>query len=331
MKKQKLTPTPHLFIVSLMGSILLLASFAHTDEKAADGIAATVGNEIILLSDVHKRMEITLQQMTANPAMTKAPSPKVVEARALNDIIDDLLVEQQAKEMQIETNEQEVNSAIANMAAQNNMDMETFRSALEAQGTSLEQYKVTMRSDLLKFKVMNMRIRSRVNITDAKARDFYNSQVRDVRRTAEFEGAHILLRIPKGARAIEVAKLREKAVALTTKIKKGASFQKIAIAQSEDAVTAKWGGRLGKRMPGQIPSALDSVFLDMEPGEITGPIKTSAGFHILKLLEREDLGVKPFSEVKTVIVGQLTQKEMERQQTLWLKELRKKTFINIRI
>ncbi|MBN2342613.1 MAG: peptidylprolyl isomerase [Deltaproteobacteria bacterium] len=321
----------HTLLLSIFCTLLFLCTPGHSDEIAADGIAATVGDEIILLSDVHARMEITMQQLAANPARTKPPAPKEVENRALQDLIDDILVKQQAKEMQIETTDQEVDAAITNMAQQNNMDKETFRQALEAQGTSMEQYKVTIRSDLLKFKVMNMRVRSRVNITDDKAREFYNTQVRDVRRSAEFEGAHILLRIPSAARAIEVAKLREKAVALTKRIKEGASFEELAMTESEDTVTAKFGGHLGKRMPGEIPNALDAVFLDMEPGEIVGPIKSSAGFHILKLVSREDIGVKPFSEVKHIIVGQLTQREMERQQELWLKELRKKTFINIRI
>ncbi|MBN2525107.1 MAG: peptidylprolyl isomerase [Deltaproteobacteria bacterium] len=318
-------------LLPLLCCLLFFAASARSDELPADGIAAIVGDEIILLSDVHRRMDITVQEMQISPTRQTAPPPAEVEKAALNNLIDDALVAQQAKEMQVAVTNQEVESAIANMAAQNNMDLETFRAALESQGTTLEQYKISMRSDLLKYKVMNMRVRSRVNISEEKAREFYNSQVRDVRRSAEFEGAHILIRVPADARAIDVAKLREKSVALVQRIKGGASFEEMAMSESDDKVTAQWGGRLGKRMPGEIPKVLDSVFLDMEPGELTGPVKSPAGFHILKLISREDTGVKPFSEVKNIIIGQLTQKEMERQQELWLQELRKKTFIKVRI
>ena len=317
-------------LTTVLLCIVFIAAFARGDELPADAIAAIVGDEIILLSEVHGRMDITAQQMLS-PTQQNAPTPKEVEAQALSDLIDDRLVSQQAKEMQIAVSDQEVEGAIANMAQQNDMDVETFRSALEAQGTSLENYKVTMRSDLLKFKVMNMRVRARVNISEQKAREFYNTQVRDVRRTAEFEGAHILIRVPRTARAIEVAKLREKAVDLLKRIRAGAVFEEMAMSESGDSVTAKFGGHLGKRFPGEIPNALDSVFLDMEPGEITGPVKSAAGFHILKLVSREETGVKPFVEVKNLIIGQLTQKEMERQQALWIRELRKKTFIKKRI
>ena len=314
-------------IVSLC--MVMGAAMARGDELPADGIAAIVGDDIILLSEVHARMDITAQQMQISPTAQEAPKPEAVAEQALSDIIDDRLVAQQAKEMQVTVTDQEVESAIANMAQQNNMDLETFRSALEAQGTSLEQYTKTMRSDLLKYKVMNMRVRARVNISEEKARDFYNTQVRDVRRSAKFEGAHILIRVPQDARAIDVARLREKAVEILKRIQGGASFEEVAMEESEDAVTAPLGGHLGERMPGDIPSVLDSVFLDMEPGEVTGPVKSPAGFHILKLVSREETGVKPFAEVKNLIISQLTQKEMERQQTLWLKELRKKTFIKI--
>lgn len=319
--------------ISILTTLLFVATGANSTELPADGIAAIVGDEIILLSDVHQQMEITAQQMqmTATRVSTP-PTPKQIETQALENIIDDLLVKQQAREMQIETSNQEVESAIANMAAQNNMDLETFRNALEAQGTSLEQYKVNMRSDLLKYKVMNMRVRSRINISEDKARDFYNTQVRDVRRSASFEGAHILIRVPKDSRAIEVSKFREKAVSFLEQIKSGKkTFEQLAKKFSQDTITAKWGGHLGERMPGEIPSVLDNSFLDMEPGELSEPVRTAAGFHILKLVKREDVGVKPFSEVKAIIIGQLTQKEMERQQVIWLNELRKKTFINIRI
>ncbi|MBN2717533.1 MAG: peptidylprolyl isomerase [Deltaproteobacteria bacterium] len=313
-------------LIFLLG-LTLSAGVANGKELPADGIAAIVGDEIILLSEVHARMEITVQQMQVSPTRQEPPAATEVEAQALSDIIDDRLVAQQAKEMQISITDQEVESAIANMAAQNNMDLETFRSALEAQGTNMAQYRISMRSDLLKFKVMNMRVRARVNVSEERAREFYNAQVRDVRRSAEFEGAHILIRVPQDSRAIDVARLREKALNLVKRINGGASFEEVAMGESEDAVTAPRGGHLGRRLPGDIPNALDSVFLDMEPGEVTGPVKSAAGFHILKLVSREDTGVKPFAEVKNLIIGQLTQKEMERQQGLWLRELRKKTFI----
>jgi peptidyl-prolyl cis-trans isomerase SurA len=261
------------------------------------------------------------------------PAPPFKSARkmALEEIINDRLVELQAKEMELTVTSDEVDSAIENMALQNNMDIETFRTAIESQGGNMAEYKKGMRKDLLKYKVMNLRVRGRVNISEQRARDYYNNQVRDVRQSAWYQGAHILIPVPANAKAIDVARLRKKATTLLESIKNGKSFEDVAKESSADKATAQYGGHLGKRMPGDIPKILNQAFLNMEPGEIAGPIRTSAGFHILKLASRENTGVKPFAEVKQNIISQLTQKEMERQQKIWLKELRKKVFISIRL
>jgi parvulin-like peptidyl-prolyl isomerase len=152
-----------------------------------------------------------------------------------------------------------------------------------------------------------------------------------VRVTGAFEGAHILLRVPRDSRPSEVAKLRRRAEELRGRVESGAKFAEVARAESEDQTTAARGGSLGQLKPGDIPKVLDRAFLDLEDGEIAGPLRSTAGFHLIKLIKREALGVQPFSEVKQRIIGQLMQEEMVRQQQIWLKELRLRTFVDIRL
>ncbi|MBN2802205.1 MAG: peptidylprolyl isomerase [Deltaproteobacteria bacterium] len=319
------------FVVSIffLMSAISLSNSVKSKEMKADGIAAVVGSHIILVSEVDLRVTELIAQLEQmkQPAMSFEKAQKT----ALNDIINEQLVYVQAKEMELSVSDDEVDSAIENMAVQNGMSSTDFEKAISSQGMDIGTYKKSIRKDLLKYKVMNLRVRGRVNISVDQARDFYNNQVRDVRQSAWFQGGHILLRIPKGARAIDVANLRKKAVDIIAEIKSGLSFENAAKEYSQDDATAPYGGHLGKRMPGDIPRILDSAFLNMERDEIAGPLRTSAGFHIIKLFDREDTGVKPFSEVQNIIISQLTQKEMERQQEIWLKELRRKIFISIRI
>jgi parvulin-like peptidyl-prolyl isomerase len=162
-----------------------------------------------------------------------------------------------------------------------------------------------------------------------EARDYYNNLVRDVRASGWFEGAHIFVRVPQGARAVEVARLKKRAEEIRARLDAGESFEAVAKAASDDAVTAERGGELGVRKPGEIP-ALDRAFVDLEPGEISGPLRTASGFHLVKLLAREELGVQPFADVRQRILGQLVQEEMIRQEKIWLKELKLRTFIDRR-
>ena len=221
--------------------------------------------------------------------------------------------------------------AINNMAKENGIDVETFERALKASGKDMVTYRAEMRRNLLGLKVLNLRVRGRVKISENEARQYYNNQVRDVRATGTFEGAHILIRVSAKARAVEVAKSRKKAEELRARLDKGEDFAEIAREMSQDESTAPNGGSLGVRNPGEIPPVLDRVFLDLEPGEIAGPVRTTAGFHLLRLNRRENLGVQPFSEVRHRIVNQLSQEEMVRQQKIWLKELRLRTFIDVRL
>lgn len=317
----------------------MIASAApgEADRRAmVDKIAAVVGTDIILLSEVNLRAQPQLQEL--EKASAGGGSAMMVERRrseiirqALKEIIDDYLVRQQATEMKVEVTTEEVEAAIANMARENGIDLETFEQVIVSRGQNMMNYRAEMRRNLLKYKVLNLRVRGRVNITEEEARQYYNGQVRDVRATGTFEGAHILVRVPPDARALEVSQLRKRAEEIKARLAAGEEFAGLAAELSEDDVTSKKGGSFGVLSSGQLNPALDRAFLDLEPGETAGPVRTKEGFHILRLIGREDLGVQPFSEVKNRIINQLMQEAMVRQQEIWLKELRLLTFIDTRI
>jgi len=192
-------------------------------------------------------------------------------------------------------------------------------------------YRKGLRDQLLRYKVLNMRVRGRVSITEEEAREFYNNQVRDVRSTTMFEGAHILIRVKSGAKATEVAAARKRVHDIRARIDAGEDFADVAEEESEDEATASYGGELGELRHGEIPNLLDRAFLDMEVDEVTGPIRTAAGFHILILNWRESLGVQSFASVKDRIISQLTQTEMARQERVWLQEIRSRVFVDVRM
>jgi peptidyl-prolyl cis-trans isomerase SurA len=321
----------------MTAAIALLAGVAAAGVAGTvvDEIAAVVGEEILLLSEVQEEAKGALAEIekaaAQGGALRQPPDSHKIILETLERMIDDILISQQASAMKITVERDEVELAIESMARENGVDLETFRRALESRGVDMATYRTRMRRDLLKYKVLNLRVRGRVKVSDDEARQFYNNQVREVRATGTFEGAHILVAVPTDARAVEVARLRERAEEITRRLGAGESFADLARAESDDRATAARGGRLGVRRPGEIPKLLDRAFLDLEPGETNGPIRTPAGFHVIKLLDRQALGVQPFSEVKSRIVAQLMQAEMARQQQIWIKELRLRTFIDRRL
>lgn len=305
------------------------------DEKVVDKIAAIVGDQIILLSDVMKNASVALQEIEKNrqslgdDLMEGKTEEKIKET--LDTMIDDEIFKQEAREMALSVTTEELDAAIENMARENNIDVPTLKQALKAQGMEYLVYRNQIRKQLTRYKVLNLRVRSRIKISDAEARQHYNDQVRDIRSTGTYEGAHILIRVPANVSASQAAIARKKAESILEQIKNGKSFESMATQFSDDKATAPFGGSLGQRQKGDIPASLERAFFDMEEGEVTGPIRTSAGFHLLKLNKREALGVMPFSEVKDRIIQDLQEEEMQRQAGIWLKERRSRMFIDIRI
>ena len=299
-----------------------------------DGIAAVVGPEIILLSEVMERSVPVFGEIEALARQNGGAPPVGAERvqvlrEVLESMIDDILITQQAAEIKLTVTAEEVEAAIDNVVQENGVDREIFEREVVKRGMDMVSYRAQMRRDLLKYKVINLKVRGRVKITDVEAREYYNGLVRDVRASGWYEGAHILVRVPEGTRAVEVARLKKRAEEIRGRLDAGESFATVAEEMSDDAVTAKRGGGLGVRRPGDIP-ALDRAFVDLEPGELSGPLRTVSGFHVVKLLAREDLGVQPFADVRQRILGQLVQEEMIRQEKIWLKELKLRTFIDRR-
>lgn len=300
-----------------------------------DGIAAVVGSDIILLSEVVERAAGVFAELESQARQGRGAAPEGAQrVQVLRDVldsmIDEILVTRQAAEIKVSVSEEEIEAAISNVASENGIDRGTFEKVLASRGMDMVTYRAQMRRDLLRFKVINLKVRGRVKISDEEARDYYNDLVRDVRSGGSYEGAHILVRVLADARAVDVAKQRKRAEEIRARLDRGEAFDALAKEASEDPATAPRGGRLGVRGPGEIPAALERVFVDLEPGETSGPIRTSAGFHVVKLLSREDLGVQAFADVRQRILNQLMQEEMIRQERIWLKELRMRTFIDRR-
>ncbi len=303
---------------------------------AVDKIAAVVGGEIILMSDVAKEAKAAIEQMQRESEQ-KGTSPfaegrtEIILKSTLDSMIDDEVFTQEAKEMEISVTQEELDQTVANMAAENNIDVPTLKKAVEAQGMDYMGYRNQLRRQLIRYKVLNLRVRSRIKITEAEARQHYNDQVRSIRSSGSFEGAHILLRLSPAASAAEAAAARKRIEEIHQEILHGVDFAIAAQKYSQDKVTAPYGGSLGRRNPGEIPSTLERAFVDMEVGEILGPIRTSAGFHLLRLNNRDALDVVPFAQVKDKLILELQEEEMKRQADIWLKERRARMFISVRL
>jgi parvulin-like peptidyl-prolyl isomerase len=194
---------------------------------------------------------------------------------------------------------------------------------------SMANYRADLKRQLLRFRVLNVAVGSRVNISDDEVKAYYERHMKDM-ANVQVRASHVFIAIPDGADATAVKEKHAQAEKILERAKAGEDFAKLARELSDDAATRAEGGDLGYFGKDMLPKAIEEMVFAMKPGEIRGPVRADRGFHVIKLVDRKTKDSKPLDEVKDDIRMQLRQKDMERQTKIYLAELRKKSLVDIR-
>ena len=304
------------------------------DAVTVERIAAVVNSEVILLSEVKDRAS-QLGQPTDDSAGPPEQRRKVQQIlrQVVDRMIDDALVVQQGTELKLIPETAEIDRSIEEIRKSNGLtDDKAFRAALVEQGYTMESFRKDMRRQVLRVKVINTAVRSRINISDEEVKAFYEQSARQSGGHREAHLRHVLIAVGAKAGDKELDEKRKLAVKVLEQARGGADFAALAKAYSDDAAT-KTDGDLGWVKEGEgLPEALGEVIFAMdEKNEVRGPIRTDRGFEIVQLLDRREGDVRPFSEVRDQIRQQLYSQQLEKQTQTWLVELRKKAHVDIRL
>jgi peptidyl-prolyl cis-trans isomerase SurA len=206
---------------------------------------------------------------------------------------------------------------------QNSLTADKFWEAVKGQGFTEKQYRADVRKQLLRLKVTNQRVRSRINVNDDTVREEYEDRVRKARRRQRFHAAHVFMPLQPTASATEVTEAVRSATELRAKL---------TADNFDAAMTERGGGDLGWLDQGDLPEPLENALLNLEPSQISQPVRGPSGVHIFILRERQSGGAQlpTFAEAKENIYRDLLDRAMARQQELFLGELRRAAVIELR-
>ncbi|HET6334794.1 MAG TPA: SurA N-terminal domain-containing protein [Polyangiales bacterium] len=312
-------------VVLLAGAMLMAAERpAVARAEVIERVVAVVNDDAIFLSELRRRAAPFLEQVLsgANESERQQRIDKLYD-QFLRELVDEQLIEQAARKMSIAVSSSEVDQAIENVRSQNNLTAEKFWEAVKGQGFTEKQYRADVRKQLLRLKVTNQRVRTRVNVNDATVKEEYEDRVRKARRRQRFHAAHVFMALPPTASATEVSEA----------MKKANSLRAALTADNFDTMMATHGGGdLGWLDQGDLPEALENALLGLEPGQIGTPVRGPSGIHIFQLRERQSGGAQfpPLEEAKETIYRELLDRAMARQQELFLAELRRGAVIEVR-
>lgn len=260
--------------------------------KALDFIVAVVDNEPITNLDVNRLAAM------ADPAAAKI-NRNALLMEVTETLIDEAAQLGVARQSGLQVSPEELDAAVASTAQRNQLSVEDMRQRLQVQGISWEQYRGQIRRQILLQRVREREVTGRIKIQDFEVDAFLReSKLTQAGANADIHIAHILIAVPEKASADDVAKMMTKADEAMTRLKAGEDFGKLA-AQVSQAPDRASGGQLGLRSPDRYPPLFADAVKTLAVGAVTGPVRSGAGFHILKLLERRSTDSLPTTITQT--------------------------------
>ena len=253
--------------------------------QASDFIVAVVDNEPITNQEVNRLASM------ADPAAAQLGRSNLL-LEAMETLIDEAAQLGIAKQYGIQISAEELAQAIEKTAQRNQMSIEQMQLRLQEQNLSWEQYRSQVRRQMQLQKVREKEVNARIRIQDYEVDDFLQKTNNAANPNADINIAHILFELPENPTGDQVARQLTKADEVMRKLKAGEDFLKLA-AQFSSAADRSNGGILGLRPPSRYPSLFVDALKDTAVGQWVGPVRSAAGFHLLKLLEKRSADALP--------------------------------------
>jgi peptidyl-prolyl cis-trans isomerase SurA len=295
-----------------------------------DRIAAIVNEEIITLSEVEMRARPLLEKIQTEDRIEKKRMSNEVIRKVLDVLIEERLIDQEAKKAGMKVTGKEIDAVIEDIKRQHRASQEDLEKALANDGLTFERYRKEIEKQILRTKVVSWAIKVDPPKGEKELREFYQKNLDRYRTEEMFRPGHILFYVPKEASPQEVGRIRKKCEEVLERIKKGEDFGQMALLYSDDG-SAKDRGDMGFFKRGELLPALEKEILKLEVGQVSPIIRTEMGFHLIKLIERKGGDPLPFEEVKEKVKTDYLNQEMEKALKQYLKGLKEKSIIEIKL
>lgn len=269
------------FLIAGLAGLLSQAAVAAPQEPVeADRIVAVVGTDVITYVELRSRLASALKQLQKQG--TPLPPQDVLERQMLERLIMDRAQLQYAKESGMRVDDTQLDQAIGRIAAGNKMTLPEFRAALEKDGMQYPSFREDIRNEMLSVRLREREVDSKLVISDGEIDNYLANQTA-AGSAEEYQLAHILLRAPESASPEQLQKLRLRGEQALKRARGGENFAVLTAAFS-DAPDALQGGDLGFRPLSRLPSLYAEVAGRLQAGEVSDLLRSSAGFHIVKLI-----------------------------------------------
>ena len=263
---------------------------ATSNEPAtADFIVAVVNSEPVTNTEVQREVRRIQQQMAAQ--QRPLPDSQRLSAEVLERLINQKIQLQLARETGIRVEESAVDQSEQSIAAQNQLDLATLHRRVEADGLSVSQFRAQLRDQIMLQRLRDRELAPRVQVSERDIDSYLQEQqgAQDVSKV-DINLAHILIAVPENATAEQVQELQAQARKAQERARSGENFALLVRELSAPSAQAN-GGQLGLRSADRYPTLFVEATRALTPGAVSEVVRSPAGFHILKVLEKSNAGL----------------------------------------
>jgi peptidyl-prolyl cis-trans isomerase SurA len=311
--------------VGLLIAIGAPTSITHAAEQLVEGIAAQVGNDIVLASEVLELSAPIEERMRK----AGAPEAEILKLRrdALDRLIETKLLSSVVERLELGADRDEVDSAIAAIANDNNLTVEQLLSSITGHGLTIEEYRKKIQGEIERSKVVNAMVRSRVQIDAQEVQDLYNQRFGDQRDGGQEVYLRHIVVLSQGSRTANSA---QSACAAAEKARDqiaAGDFEFGQVAGRISDTNPEQGGDLGWIHRSDLAEWMRGEVDGMAVGELSGVISMPFGCNLLQLVDRQEFKPVSYEQAEPELRNYLFQQKTEVEYTNWLDILRAQTFI----
>ncbi len=273
-------------LLALVAAPLCALAQGRVAARQGDYIAAVVNQESVTAGEVERRME----QARANFARASQRQPPEDDLRrqALDSLIEERVIVTSARESGMRVDDAELDRAVQSIAAQNRISLQVLRERLRAEGMDYGRFRANLRDQLMIERLREREVYRRIVISDEEIEQQLAEQRKASAADSPINLAQILVTVPDGADETVVGQRRAVALKALERLKAGEKFEAVALELSEDGNREK-GGEIGLRPASRLPDLFVEATAPLKQGQWTlVPLRSGAGFHVIKVLEKQD-------------------------------------------
>jgi peptidyl-prolyl cis-trans isomerase C len=303
---------------------------AKTPDATTQQSAADVNGKAIPHGDFQRQVEMFKRQVTKRQP---GQLPEELEKRLQNQVIDKMIADellfQEAEKKGIKIDSQTIDGEIKKIKSRFK-DEKEYLQRLKGSGLSEDKLKDQIQRRMAISKLIEKEILPKVKVNDQDAKDYYDANMHKFKQQERVRARHILMKVDKGDPEDKKTAAKKKLQAIQKRILAGEDFSKLAKENSEGPSNVK-GGDLGYFTKGRMVKPFEEVAFKLSPNEVSDIVETQFGYHLIKVVDRQEAGTQPYEKIKEKLKSQLYNEQVQTNIEPYVKALRKKATVQVHV